>query len=62
MFKALGRIGKDRIKFVVDFSAYTISLTTQEDFYLRVQVARGDQKPEDLPLVKVQGSGFVASE
>ena len=53
MFKALGRIGKDRIKFMVDFSASTITLTSAEDFCLLVQVARGDRDPVDLPLIKV---------
>lgn len=56
MFKAIGRIGKDRIKFIVNFSALGLTLTCQEDTYIKLQVARGDQKPEDLPLIRVRAS------
>ena len=59
MFKAIGRIGKDRIKFIVNFTAISVVLTAQEDCFLLLQVQRGDQKPENLPIVRVGGSGFV---
>ena len=36
MFKAIGRIRKDRVKFVVDFTALSITLTTPEDIQLRL--------------------------
>ena len=54
MFKAIKRIRKDRVKFVVDFTALSITLTTPEDIQLRLQVQRGDQKPEDLPVMRVR--------
>jgi hypothetical protein len=56
MFKAIKRIGKDKLKFVVDFSALALKITSQEDFNLKLQLQRGDQKPEDLPVMRVQAS------
>ena len=38
MFKAIKRIGKDKLKFVVDFSALALKITSQEDIYLKIQV------------------------
>ena len=38
MFKALGRIGKDRLKFNVEFSAKELSIKSNEDCYIKLTV------------------------
>ena len=53
MFKALGRIRKDRVKMIVNFSALSINISTMEEIHLLTTVSRGDQKPENLPVLRV---------
>ena len=48
MAKFFGRIGKDRVKMIVDFTAVSLSVSTHETIYLKLTVKRGDQKPEEF--------------
>jgi len=57
MAKFFSRLTKDKVKFIVQFSALDLTVSTQESIYLRLQVARGDQDPENLPTMLVQGRG-----
>ena len=57
MAKYLRRLGSDKVKFIVNFSAQDVTVTSQENIYLKLQVARGDQSPENLKPILVQGTG-----
>ena len=48
MAKFFSRLTKDKVKFIVQFAALDLTVSTQESIYLRLQVARGDQDPENL--------------
>ena len=46
MFKALGRIGKEKIVFDVEFKPININVFTNSAFNFKFQVQRGGQKVE----------------
>ena len=53
--KAFKRIRKDRVKMIVNYSALSLTLSCQEATSIRVQITRGDQRPETLELLHIQG-------
>jgi len=38
MAKFFKRLTKDRVKFIVDFSAFDLTVTVQDDSYIKLQV------------------------
>ena len=42
MFKAFGRIGKDKVKFMVEFQPLGIKATNDQATHLFVELQRGD--------------------
>jgi len=59
MRKFVKRIGTDKIKFNVNFSALTANLTSDEPNNILLQVARGDQKAVSFPILRVDASNGV---
>ena len=51
--KAFKRIGKDRVKLLVSFQALSLTITSPSAISLRLQVTRGDQRPENLQLLHI---------
>ena len=56
MFKALGRIGKDKTVFDVEFKPINVTIFTNQAFNFKFQVQRGRQKPESTEQKKVSRS------
>ena len=53
MFKALGRIGKDKTTFDVDFKPVEVRIYTNQAFNFKLQVERGKQDPVESKQIKV---------
>ena len=56
MFKALGRIGKDKTVFDVEIKPVNARIYTNQAFNFKLQVQRGKQRPEETKQYKVDRS------
>ena len=56
MFKALGRIGKDKTIFDVEIQPIDVRIYTNQPFNFKLQVQRGSQKPDETKQIKVERS------
>ena len=56
MFKAIGRIGKNKTVFDVEIEPINVSIFTNQAFNFKLQIQRGKQSPEETKQVKVERS------
>ena len=56
MFKAIGRIGTDKVKFHVSLVPENMTIFTNHAFSFKLQVQRGTQEPHETKLIKCDRS------
>ncbi len=56
MFKALARIGKDKVTFNVEVSPLELKMFSSQAFSCKLKVSRGDQTKKETQQVKCERS------
>lgn len=62
MAKFLKHLAKDSVKFKADFVANELSLISEEDCYIRVDIQRGKKKTSSLAPLLIRSSGMTRDE
>ena len=61
MSKFFKRIAKESVKFTAEFVVSNLTVMAEEDCYVRLQIQRGDQKPNSLAPLFIRGSGMTSA-